>query len=101
VEEYIPAPLPIGIDAVPPNALGRFISQQQRVQDKSHGAFILFYVDNIENLHRLQANEQFCRIGPAMAVRFGVPVEQALLRVVTLDKMNGPPRLYANFNQTA
>ena len=43
--------LPVGIDAAPPNALGRFISRQQGVQDKSHGAFLLFYVDNMENLH--------------------------------------------------
>jgi hypothetical protein len=88
-------PIPLGVDAVPPNALGRFTSQQQGVQDKSHGSFMLFYVDNLENLHRLpeilQSSNQFCRLGPAIAARIGVPAEPSLLRVVVLDRMTGPP----------
>ncbi len=99
------AALPVGIDAAPPHALGRFISRQQGVQDKSHGAFLVFYVDNMENLYHLhgvlQSSNQFRRIGAAIAALFGVPVEPALLRVVTLDNIRGPPRLYLNFNQTA
>jgi hypothetical protein len=99
------AAVPAGVDAIPPHALGRFIAGQAGVEDKSHGKFVLFYVDNLENLHLLpgvvQGSTQFCRLGPAMARRLRVPTQTALLHVVTLDRMAGPPRLYSNFNQTA
>ncbi len=61
------AALPARIDTTPPHDLGRFVSQQQGVQDKSRGAFMLFYVDSLENLHKLrgvvQDSIQFCRDG--------------------------------------
>jgi hypothetical protein len=51
-----------------------------------------FLVDNMENLHLLPGALQFSDQFKA---------ESPLIRVITLDDVCGPPRLYANINQTA
>jgi hypothetical protein len=93
--------LPVGVVAAPPSALGRFISQQPRVTDKSAGGFTLFHLVNNGAVHELGAEirlqPQFKRVSTATGLLLNVQPAPALVRVVQLDRMDGPPQPLAHF----
>ena len=97
-------PLPAGAVSVPPNALGGWISTATGVIDKSWGANTLFYVSNNGRLLKLpghvQSQEQFCRRGPVMCGLLGIQVEASTVRLYVMEKMNGTPHEFRNFNCT-
>ena len=98
------APMPAGVAAIPPFALGKFIAAAPNLVDLSNGGYNVFFVRDTESLHDIPglicAEPQFRRIGPAIANTFGVAPQPALVRFFTLESIRGPPREYRNFNQT-
>jgi hypothetical protein len=75
------------------------------VVEVSHGTNVIFQITNAERLHeipmRFQSSVQYRRFGPVFAQLLNRAVELPLVRVFTIDKMSGPPRIYAGFHCTA
>jgi hypothetical protein len=74
----------------------------QGVVDISHGTNVLFQVANLERLHeipaRFQASAQYRRLGPIFAGLMNRVPEVPFVRIFTIDKMSGPPRIYTGFH---
>lgn len=91
-----------GIDAMPPNALGVFLSQQGGFTDKSHGHGLVFSVSSFGDLDRavaaMQGSAQFVRYGPVFAGVLGVPPQPPLVQFVLLTTLTGVPQILTRFN---
>jgi hypothetical protein len=100
-------PLPVGVDAAPPCALGRFINdsfQADGVRDLSQGALSVFHIPNYHIFMRIdgavRGSIQFQRIGMTMAQRLNLPIEPVLVKCILLTRLNGPSQLAPAFTST-
>mmetsp|Transcript_26585 Transcript_26585/g.52056 ORF Transcript_26585/g.52056 Transcript_26585/m.52056 type:complete len:242 (+) Transcript_26585:99-824(+) len=98
--------LPAGVVAGEPHALGNFVVAQHGVRDLSDGLLTVFHVANLEALDMVatavKTAEQFRRVGPVFGnlITPGGHVDQpALVKVLLLESMAGPPRRYESFNR--
>jgi hypothetical protein len=101
------APLPRGVAAAPPHALGNFLRAMPGVVDKSGGSNrLVFHVENNERLHeihpRIMKADQFRRVGPAVAPLLAPPIapQPELVRFYTIERLNGAPLHYPAFTST-
>lgn len=94
--------MPAGVNAVPPNALGSFLSQQNGFVDVSRGRRMVFRVENLQDLnsaqHAVHNSDQFVRYGATMAARLNRPVELPLVEFVVLTTLNSSEQLLSYFN---
>ena len=93
--------LPAGVAALPPSALGRFISTLPGVVNKSGTALTLFYFVNTEAVHsasfEIKAQPQFCRWSVITAARLGLPPSPSPVSFLQLERMDGVPQLLRGF----
>ena len=96
-------PLQAGVDAIPPNALGSFISSIHGVTDRSAGARMVFKVEDFHTIlcisDTLGRSRQFQRIGVSVAQRLGVPPEDTLVKFVALTSLREVEQDLGNFNK--
>lgn len=87
-----------------PRAVGEFLNAYEGVEDKSGGGLTILYFEAMGTLHAVQEEfsqeAQFCRLGPLMSTRMGLPQEDSLVNFFTLDKIRAEPMRYGNFNMT-
>eukprot|EP01035_Chromulina_nebulosa_P016944 gene16944-22436_t len=97
-------PLPQGVFNVGPRGFGAYLNSFNGVQDLSQGMLTIFQIANVEILNSLhlqvQNHSQYIRKGPIIAGLLNIPVEPALLRFYTLEKLAGPANNIFGFNQT-
>ncbi|KAE9045007.1 hypothetical protein PR003_g5352 [Phytophthora rubi] len=92
------AHLPVGVDAAPPSALGRFITERfPAAVDKTSGSSTnVFHLPALEVYGdiclALIYSNRFRRIDPITAARLHENVESSLVRAFLLDRINGRPR---------
>ena len=95
------AALPLGVNAIPPNALGVFLSQQNGFADRSGGAGLLFRVANYHDIDEASAvvrsSVQFVRLGPIATGMMGLPLQLPLVRIYVLNSMTSAEQLLGGF----
>ena len=98
-------PLPAGVDAAPPYALGTFIGQRQGVQDRSAGSLLVFLVPNLFELASislaLRTSPQFRRMGPGTAALLQIQPQDPLVKFVVLTSLNSVEQQQPGFNVNA
>jgi len=94
--------MPAGVDEIPPNALGAFISRSHGVIDRSAGMRMVFKIPDLHTLiaiaSALGASKQFRRLGPTTAQLLGVPPEDALVRFIALTSEKQAEQDLGRFN---
>ena len=95
------AALPAGVVALPPCALGRFISTLPGAVNKSGVALTLFHFTNNEAVHyagvQIRAQPQFRRLSAITAAAFGQPPSPSPVSFLQLERMDGVPQLLHGF----
>ena len=97
-------PLPPNVDEVPDNALGKFISRQPGVTDKSGGMGLVFYFENNAVVHNvstaIRQSRQFQRISVGTAATIpNVVAAPALVQFRQLERLNGAPLPLTGFGE--
>jgi hypothetical protein len=100
-------PLPVGVDAAPPCALGRYIMDSfgaDGVRDLSQGALSVFHVPNLHIFMKIdgavKSSRQFHRIGNTIGQMLNVPAQPVLVKCILLTRLDGPSQLVPDFTST-
>ena len=98
-------PLPLGVNAVPPNAFGQFIAQQHGFVDKTGGYCQAFHVASLHDYNEasraLHTSLQFVRYGPFTAGQMRIPPQPPLVNVYLLVSMQSQEQHMTEFAYVA
>jgi hypothetical protein len=93
--------MPVGVDAAPDRALGKFLAAQPGIVDVSGGHGTVFR-GSLSDLTRAQeallASRQFRRYSPATAAALGIQPHPPLVLFYLLTALNSPPVHFHSFN---